>query len=584
MEEKPSIPIDIARLALKQLAYSKVPPTPDNFRKVYDDIAGVRSRNTEFIGLSKAVDSILKDAGKARAKYLNLAKAFQMALETQDWKEVEATLRQLLPDMTSDGTSMSWGNVLRDLLKHFEIDAKNSGVAKKAESLEHLLMEFDSDPETMLRKVHELTVSWRNGNGHHLANVPVSDAPEHADATAGRVAILWRDLLIEALELGLLSQFKTVPELTRKTQLLLAQARSATTGAEVEKLGVAFKSYWRKLEANTSVQTKFNQSLLKLFRLLIENMGELANGDQWLHGQILMVQELVEKPLDLETLQDIETRLAGLLSKQGALKRSLQEAKQALKQMAVSCIELLGTIASNAGEHHEKIQQYQQWIEETQDILELNAILENLRQDMQQLQGDALRTFEELKESHEKVIAADLLIDRLSLELDQASELACKDFLTGILNRRGVDDALDREFSRSERTGKPVCVALLDIDHFKNINDSLGHDAGDEAIVHLVDVATTALRPSDLIARYGGEEFLIILPETTVDEGVQVLTRVQRELTKHLFLHQNDRLLITFSAGVSQRKPGEIPDVVVMRADKALYTAKHTGRNRVIGA
>lgn len=600
MDDTPSVPIDIARLALKQLAYSKVPPTPDNFRKVYDDIAGVKSRNAELMALSKVIDGILKDAGKTRPRYLNLSKVFRVAIEDYDFKEAEIALRQLLPDTTSDGVTISWGNILRDLVKHMDVDARHPAIAKKTDSLEQVLMDFDADPETMLRKVHELTSIWHGNGGHEIttssqqlnghaasqANVrkgPQSDNNE-SNSSADAVAYLWRDLLIEALELGLLSQFGVIPEMARKTRVLLDQARQASSLKQVEKLGLAFKAYWKKLEQNSSVQTKFHEALVKLFRLLLENMGELANGDQWLYGQIQMVREVVNKPLNLETLRDAENQLENLLLRQTIIKRSLLDAKQALKQMAVTCIDMLATIAENSAEHCDKIKQYQQWITETEDILELNAILENLRSDMQSMQSDALRTFEELRESHAKVIAADLLIDQLSLELDHASELASKDFLTGILNRRGADDALEREFARAERTQRPVCVALLDLDHFKNINDTYGHDAGDEAIVHLVEVARAALRPSDLLSRYGGEEFLIILPETELEESIQVLTRLQRELTKQLFLHNNERLLITFSAGVSERNPGELPEQVIVRADHALYDAKHTGRNRVLSA
>ncbi|MDP2248316.1 MAG: GGDEF domain-containing protein, partial [Nitrosomonadales bacterium] len=523
MDEKPTVPIDIARLALKQLAYSKVPPTPDNFRKVYDDISGVKSRNDEFTALAKAVDGILKDAGKTRPRYLNLSKAFRIAMDDQDFKEAELILRQLLPDTTSDGVTISWGNVLRDLVKHLDVDNKHPAISKKTDSLEQVLMESDADPETMLRKVHELTSSW-HGNGNyetaannnharqlngrsttHVTEVPEND-PDLSDQelSADKMTYLWRDLLIEALELGLVSQFSALPEIERKTRVLLDQAKQANTANEVVKLGLAFKTYWKKLEQNASIQTKFQEALVKLFRLLVENMGELANGDQWLYGQIQMVREVVANPLSLETLRDAENKLEDLLLRQSILKRSLLDAKLALKQMAVTCIDMLATIAENSGEHQEKIAQYQKWISETEDILELNAILENLRHDMHHMQSDALRTFEELKQSHEKVIAADLLIDKLSLELDQASELASRDFLTGILNRRGADDALEREFARAERTQRPVCVALLDLDHFKNINDTYGHDAGDEAIVHLVDVARSALRPADLLSRYGG--------------------------------------------------------------------------------
>ena len=124
----------------------------------------------------------------------------------------------------------------------------------------------------------------------------------------------------------------------------------------------------------------------------------------------------------------------------------------------------------------------------------------------------------------------------------------------------------------------------MDIDHFKKLNDSLGHDTGDEALAHLAHVTKAALRPTDVLARYGGEEFVIILPDTPVAEGVQVMTRVQRELTRNFFLHRNERVLITFSAGVAERLAGEEAAETTKRADAALYHAKHSGRNRVVAA
>ena len=101
---------------------------------------------------------------------------------------------------------------------------------------------------------------------------------------------------------------------------------------------------------------------------------------------------------------------------------------------------------------------------------------------------------------------------------------------------------------------------------------------------YLARMVDETIRPTDIVARFGGEEFVILLPETGMDEAVAVMTRLQRNLTKKFFLHNNERLLMTFSAGVAQRIPGEIQDAVVARADKALYIAKQTGKNRVLAA
>jgi diguanylate cyclase len=129
-----------------------------------------------------------------------------------------------------------------------------------------------------------------------------------------------------------------------------------------------------------------------------------------------------------------------------------------------------------------------------------------------------------------------------------------------------------------------LCVALIDIDNFKKLNDTLGHQAGDQALVHLAQVIKESLRPADNVARYGGEEFVIILPDTQLKEGVEAIERLQREMTKKFFLNNNERILVTFSAGVALRNADEDQEEVVGRADKAMYVAKTTGKNRVIAA
>ncbi len=107
------------------------------------------------------------------------------------------------------------------------------------------------------------------------------------------------------------------------------------------------------------------------------------------------------------------------------------------------------------------------------------------------------------------------------------------------------------------------------------------NQAGDRALVHLAQVVRQLLRPTDSLARYGGEEFLILLPNTGLDEAIKVMQRVQRELTRQFFMHENQRVLITFSAGVVELAPGEDREGVIARADAAMYRAKVSGRNRV---
>ena len=155
------------------------------------------------------------------------------------------------------------------------------------------------------------------------------------------------------------------------------------------------------------------------------------------------------------------------------------------------------------------------------------------------------------------------------------------DQLTGALNRRGLEEMFEKEKARADRHDAPFCVSLLDIDNFKKLNDSFGHNVGDEALIHLAKVCRDTLRPQDTVARYGGEEFIILLPETGLEDATVALTRLQRELTRRFFMHNNEKVLITFSAGVTEMLADDNQTTVIKRADEAMYKAKKSGKNRV---
>lgn len=585
--QTPNTPIDIARQALKQLALSKIAPTPDNFRKVYDEIAGIKSEDASS-GLVQVLEKVLRDAARQRPKYLKSVQLLKAAADKHDWQETEKLLRELLPG----GEGGNWGTLIRTLVRQLEASHKGLTSSKKKEGLERVLLNFESDPEQLPVKLQALISSWGSGASPERASddaeeeqpaSAVGGEPASGNAQAGPLASLWRDLLVRTLELGLLSQLKYIPELARGAETLLEQARRAQSEKEVLKLTEAFKAYWYKLEMHTDAQFRLHEELMHLLRLLVDNMSELVADDKWLAGQTAIIRDIIAKPLDIEVLYDAESGLKELIFKQGKLKHGLVEARDTLKQMASTFVERLAEMTSYTGDYHQKIEGYQQQIRCIEDITELNVVLDKIMVDTRAMQLDAIRSHEDMKETQQKVEEAEERIRKLTAELDQASLLAHNDYLTGALNRRGMEEALEREFSRSDRGGSAICIALMDVDHFKRLNDSLGHEAGDTALAHLAKVTRDALRPTDVLARYGGEEFVIILPETDLEEGKRVMARVQRELTRNFFLHKNERVLITFSAGVAERRAEETADLTLKRADMALYEAKHSGRNRVIG-
>jgi diguanylate cyclase len=198
------------------------------------------------------------------------------------------------------------------------------------------------------------------------------------------------------------------------------------------------------------------------------------------------------------------------------------------------------------------------------------------------VQAEALASRDRMIAAHQEVQEAASRIKELEAQLQHMSELVREDQLTGSLNRRGLDDVFERESARADRRGTPLCMALLDLDNFKKLNDTHGHLAGDRALRHVVKVVKETLRSMDVIARFGGEEFLILLPETNVASAAAAMVRVQRELTKHFFLHDNEKMLITFSCGVALRNQNEDQASLMARADRAMYQAKSSGKNRVV--
>lgn len=168
----------------------------------------------------------------------------------------------------------------------------------------------------------------------------------------------------------------------------------------------------------------------------------------------------------------------------------------------------------------------------------------------------------------------------LQAEKDRAEKLASTDPLTGVANRRVFFERGECEISDAERHGRPVSVIMLDIDHFKQVNDTYGHDAGDEVLMDAANTIASILRDHDVFARIGGEEFAILLPETDLAGATRVADRIRCDLQNRLA--GVDRIAYTASFGVSALDPET--DTVAMalkRADKALYRAKGLGRNRI---
>ena len=590
MSKSNQSPSDIARETLKTLASRKTPPTPGNYAKIYGEISGVASEENN--GAERVLRGIAERIENT-PKFISVSIALRKVIEAGDWEQCLKEIEKVLPKAGGGEAAQSWHDLIRDLLRQLETNHKGLTIARKKEALENVLSRFAANPEALFEKLSGLIKSWKEQQvaigaieiePEPLdAAVPASPAAApHAYAPGSNAEILGKlsELLAQALE----SILSTLPELAQNVQNLAAQVRGNKTPDQFAALEKQLRQFWIKVELHAGDNAKVHEGLVRLLRLLVENIGEMVEDEDWLFGQITILQEIIDKPMDRRAIADAERSLRNAVIQQGMLKQSLNDAKSTLKNLMASFIDRLAEITESTGEYHQKIEGYSKKIGKSNNIAELGHLLEDIMQDTRIIQASALRSHEELVGTRKQVDEAQAKIKELERELNQVSELVQQDQLTGALNRRGMDAAFEREATRADRSHHPLCVALLDIDNFKRLNDTLGHQAGDQALVHLSGVIKETLRPSDSVARYGGEEFIIILPEVGLEEAAATVERLQRELTKKFFLHENDRVLVTFSAGVAQRASEESQENVIGRADKAMYEAKKTGKNRVVVA
>jgi diguanylate cyclase len=534
-------PSTIAREALRQLAARRLPPTPENYHRVYHEIAH--------------------------------------------------------PGGVENDSTPAWGPLIRELVQLWDGRQPALTQARKREALEHVVTAYGASPDGLYARLRGLVRSWHEAacapvrttelvaaDGRDVSPMPgppLPPLPPLVDPAVGTASAPWRELLAQLLTFGVVERLGYSPELVAEAQGLAADVRGASDNTRLPALNARFKQFWFALELATDDHHEIQLGLLRILKLLAANLGELCGSDSWMKGQLEAVNALANGPIDKATLEALERGLRDLTMKQGVLKKSLDEARDALKQMVSTFVDRLSAMADDTGEYHDRLAGYAERIEGVQDLSALSGLVVEVMQDTRSVQADLARSREELLESRRRVDEYQQQVQKLEGEMALLSDRLHEDQLTQLLNRRGLARAFDTEIARSERHGRPMCLAVLDVDDFKQLNDRLGHQAGDLALIHLARIVRRSIRPTDVISRYGGEEFVILLPETTTEAGVSVMTRVQRELTKRIFLHNHERVLITFSAGVAQRQPGESQDDLIARADRALYHAKQTGKNRV---
>jgi diguanylate cyclase len=278
---------------------------------------------------------------------------------------------------------------------------------------------------------------------------------------------------------------------------------------------------------------------------------------------------------DLETFLEGVTNRIQVLSENVVDLRDNRQAsthsRQALQQSFHTHMQGIRTRMADSDD----VEALKHAIKDGLDAIELQ--LTNHVQREEQLTRDAEQRIADLTERLYDMKNETSLLQR---EIQEQRDLAMKDPLTGASSRLAMEEHIDREFNRWKRYADPLALCIVDIDHFKRINDTFGHLAGDKVLKALAERVRKNVREVDIVSRYGGEEFVVIMPNTLLDAAYQVAEKLRGMVAASGFRYGKEPVHVTVSCGVATFHQGDDPQSVFERADAALYEAKHGGRNR----
>ncbi|WP_290867592.1 diguanylate cyclase [Aquabacterium sp.] len=594
-------PAQIAKAALRRLAEQKREPTPDHYRQAYEQESGLaappesppepgRDAASATPALSPADDSerwatlisrILRGAERGGRQWTTARKKDSLQRVLTSSKRAGDMLHQRLSQLVASWDSDTLDNSLLEGGQDGSEAAGDAAVPPQAAPASQAVIApspatpASTTPDTPgLTLAHEalaelgglVDTALRPLAPHPAPATTASVTPPNPDMAPPlppnereQAAIESAQAMAEALDLA------TAAPLTADQA---EQARQA--------LGSACHQARRVIEHRHHLIAQ----LTDLCGALTDSLVDLSEDESWVQGQCTAMHHQLAEGLNPMGVRHMQQLLADTRTRQLSLKRERQAARLALKELIHQMLAELAELGQTTDRFQDKLGGYAETIGQADSLESLTGVVREMVAESRLVQNAVAQTQTRLQAEHSRATELTEKVRQLEDEIRQLSSEVSTDPLTQIANRRGMQKAFEAEQARVDRAGTPLAIGLLDVDNFKKLNDQMGHQTGDEALKFLARRVSECLRPVDVVARYGGEEFVVMLPDTVADEAQQVLTRLQRTLSAEFFTHEDKKVFITFSAGVTAYRPGERIEVALERADVALYEAKRTGKNR----
>lgn len=614
-------PAQLAKAALQRLAQARLEPTPENYARAYAiEAGGEPPAATSNAALERAQQLISRLISLALPSG-NTRQELQAALREQRLDELQRQVDKLLDSAGPAAQAEALAQTLERLVRGLERGGKQWTLARKKDGIARALELGRSDSHKLVKRLGQLIASWdkdvdgsevetgedggtpsqfftdtgfaetgfRDSSGfgelsragadaaapapaQPQAQAPTDDGPGHWPGIGAELNQTVRHALRSP-------QTEATPADALIRELDAAQAELQAQGASPERAAQMATLCLRARHLLDHRRHLFDE-LGGLCRELSASLVDLAEDDSWARGQAEAMSQTLAQGLSGRGVRTVSELLSGTRERQRALRDERSKARDSLKGLIQRMLAELGELGQHTDRFQNNVGRYANAIEQADSLESLAGTVREMVEESRSVQGLVAQTQARLTLEHDRAAALTQRVDELEGELRRLSNEVHTDQLTQVANRRGLIQAFGIEQARAERESTRVALALLDIDNFKKLNDSLGHHAGDIALKSLAERAQASLRPGDMVARYGGEEFVLMLPDTPLDEAQQVLVRLQRSLSAALFNHEGKDVFVTFSAGITLYRPGETLEAALDRADVALYEAKHTGKNR----
>jgi diguanylate cyclase len=586
-------PAQLAKGALRRLASAKLEPTPENYARAYADEAG----GALPVLPERALPLLERLASRATD---DIARRDELvaALMQGRWEQAAQGIERLGAGAAaaSQAQGQAWATLIERLARGLERGGRQWTQARKKESLQRVLDGSRSDLQRLQQRLQPLITAWEGDmplagtedgmatDGLAEAGAPPAPAAAESPSRAGALDAPSWPPLVAALELTVRAALPAGEPRGRDVadQLSVLANRVAVEGA-TPGLAAEIDAVCHVARRLFGHRHHLLDELGRLCHELSHGLTELAEDDSWARGQCESLQARLAEGISVRSVKAASELLGETRVRHQRLHADRNAARDALRQLIHGMLQEVGDLGEQTGIFHERIGRHAEAIARADSLESLAGVVREMVDESRQVQQRVGRAQARLQSEHAKASELESRVRELEADLRRLSEEVSTDALTQVANRRGLAQAFEAESARRARESDgapPLSVGLIDIDNFKRLNDTLGHAAGDVALRQLAAVVRERLRPADHLARFGGEEFVVLMPATPVVEAQQALTRLQRSLTASLFMHDQKEVFVTFSAGVTDWRPGEALEATLERADEALYEAKRTGKNR----